>query len=401
MSNSFAIAAVTEAIGYLLDYNGVAVSARPPDAQNSTDSRVNIFLYQVTPNPGYRELDAPARASGGELVRKQRVALDLHYLLTAYGSGDDELAAQRTLAEAVRVLHENPVLARDLVEDAINNPVFVLADIESADLAEQVELVKVTMQNLSLEDLTKIWSSFFKTGSYRISVAYKATVVLLDGKSEPRPTMPVRKLGSYVYASCSPQITYVDPQMVPWTQGGATLKIVGRSLKADQIRIDFGTGADLAAMPEPDSARPGELQVTVPDDMAPGIKQVRVLHPLMLGEPEEPHRGLESNTALFAVVPVITEVGPSPVARGDKLTVKFRPAVARGQDIKVILSTYMPLEPEWPSGDPDTADELQVIIPPDYEAKELPVRIRVDGVESQPDAEEWDNEFGRPAVEVT
>ena len=138
MSDEFAIAAVTATMSYLLDSYGVAVSTRPPDSQSDTGARINIFLYQVAPNTGYRNKDLPARNFAGELVRKQQLGLDLHYLLTAYGNNDDELSAQLTLAEALRVLHENPILTRDLVTEAVNDADIKadLTDIETSDLAE-------------------------------------------------------------------------------------------------------------------------------------------------------------------------------------------------------------------------------------------------------------------------
>jgi Pvc16 N-terminal domain len=403
MSDSFAIAAVTASMAYILQkQGGITVTTRPPDAAAGGTARLNIFLYQVTPNLGYRNMDTPSRSYSGELVRKQQLGLDLHYLLTAYGNNDDELSAQKTLAEAMRVLHENPVFSRDLVELAINEWESDLADIDKSNITEQVELLKITMQSMSLEDLTKIWSSFFKTGSYRISVTYKATVVLLDGKKEPRSTMPVRNINSYVHASRAPEIIYIEPQMVPWISGGTEIKIVGRNLKADMIKIDFGEGLEADDMPEPTYVSADELVVAISDSIAPGIKQVRVLHPLSIGTPETPHRGLDSNVALFAIVPIITDVSPASVARGSKLSVKFEPAVNREQDVKVIISTYKPLEVEWPTGDTNTTtDTVLVTIPSDYVTnKDLPVRLRVDSAESQPDKKKWNNEFNRPAVKV-
>ena len=403
MSDEFAIAAVTATMSYLLDSYGVAVSTRPPDSQSDTGARINIFLYQVAPNTGYRNKDLPARNFAGVLVRKQQLGLALHYLLTAYGNNDDELSAQLTLAEALRVLHENPILTRDLVTEAVNDADIKadLTDIETSDLAEQVELVKLSMQSLSLEDLTKIWSSFFKTGSYRISVVFKATVVLLDGAAEPKSTMPVAEVRSYAIAPGQPWITYVDPQMVLWESGGMEITIVGKNLDADTVKIDFGGGLDLDDMPEPTSTSDEELTVEIPDTMTPGIKQVQVLQPLSLGDPETLHRGLESNVALFAVVPVITDVTPSPVARGSKLTIEFDPPITENQEVKVLISTYQPLDVEWTTTDPETS-EIQVTIPGDYETgRDLPVRLRVDGAESQPDGDEWPNEFKRPAVRVT
>lgn len=413
MSDSFAIATVTAAMAYLLESEGVTVTTNPPDLTGNDEARINIFLYQVTPNPGYRNIDTPARSYSGELVSRQQLGLDLHYLLTAYGKSDDELSSQKVLAQTMRVLHENPILTRDIIAQALADPMIAdLPDMDSADLAEQIEVVKLTMQSLSLEELTKIWSSFFKTGSYRISVAYKATVVLLDGKKEPRSTMPVRKVNSYVRVSRAPEITYVEPQMLAWTLGGMKIKIVGRNLRADIVKIDFGEeGLEPEDMPDPippalgEEISPNELAIDIPDTVGPGIRQVRVMHPLSIGTPETLHKGLESNVGLFAVVPVITDIPTTSVARGAKLTVKFEPAITREQYAEVIISTYKPLPIEWPAANPATTNTVQVIIPSNYTTlnKDLPVRLRVDGAESQPDELEikWHNKFKRPVVKIT
>jgi hypothetical protein len=400
--NSLAIAAVTATMTYILRKQGdIKVTTKPPDTVTDTTAGLNIFLYQVTPNLGYRNNDNPSRSYTGELVHKPQLGIDLHYLLTAYGDQDDELSSQRTLATAMRVLHENPVFTRDLIKLGEEDSDFF--DEEGSDLAEQVELVKITMQSLSLEDLTKIWSSFFKTGSYRISVAYKATVVLLDGKKEPRSTIPVSKVNAYVYPFRVPVITYIKPQIVPWTAGGTEIKIVGRNLNADIVRIDFGEDLDAVNMPEPSSVSAGELTVAIPDTVAAlGIKQVRVLHPLSIGTPEALHKGLESNKALFAIVPVIMAVSPSSVSVGSTLTVKFEPPInLKEQNVKVIISTYKAVQVPRPDT-PTITDTVQVTIPAaDYVTNEdLPVRLVVDTAESQPDEQKWNNEFKRPVVKI-
>ena len=98
--------------------------------------------------------------------------------------------------------------------------------------------------------------------------------------------MPVSKVNSYVYPLRTPVIAYIKPQMVPWTAGGTEIKIVGRNLNADIVKIDFGEDLDAVNMPEPTSVSAGELTVAIPDTVAPGIKQVSVLHPLSIGTPE-------------------------------------------------------------------------------------------------------------------
>jgi hypothetical protein len=126
---------------------------------------------------------------------------------------------------------------------------------------------------------------------------------------------------------------------------------------------------------------------------------------LSIGTPETLHKGLESNVGLFAVVPVITDIPVTSVARGAKLTVKFEPAITRNQHAEVIICTYKPLPIEWPAANPATTKTVQVTIPSDYAVlnKDLPVRLRVDGAESQPDELEtkWHNKFKRPVVKIT
>jgi hypothetical protein len=111
MSNSYAISAVTATLWKLFRTEGITVTTKPPDAQSAGgDTRLNIFLYRVAENSGYKNMDQPATSSySGDLFKNQQVGLDLYYLLTAYGKNDDDLFAQKTLAEAVRVLHESPV----------------------------------------------------------------------------------------------------------------------------------------------------------------------------------------------------------------------------------------------------------------------------------------------------
>src|SRR5688500_6566103 len=105
MSSALAIASVTAVLKDLLN-NGVinhhlttitgaevAVSALPPDRVDALDanvserkSRLNLFLYQVTPHAGWRNVGLPSRDSRGERVANPPLPLDLHYLLSAYGA---------------------------------------------------------------------------------------------------------------------------------------------------------------------------------------------------------------------------------------------------------------------------------------------------------------------------
>ena len=85
MSNHLAIATVTAALGALLSSAAQVVTGaelstvRPGTAAPVMPAvGINIYLYQVAPNPAWRNVDLPTRDSGGRLAQRPRPGLDLH-----------------------------------------------------------------------------------------------------------------------------------------------------------------------------------------------------------------------------------------------------------------------------------------------------------------------------------
>ena len=119
MSSALAIAAVTAVLKDLLQ-NGiidrkltvtvgtdVKVSALPPNripSDTNEVSQLNLFMYHATFNQGWRNVGLPSRDSNGDRLSNPPLALDLHYLLTAYGAEDCNIvcAAKRQAVQYVR-----------------------------------------------------------------------------------------------------------------------------------------------------------------------------------------------------------------------------------------------------------------------------------------------------------
>ena len=134
MTSALAIAGVTQVLRDLLNDGvvdndvaaavGAAISIRslPPDRLQSivtdTTPSLNMFLHRVTPNTGWVNHELPVRDSHGTRLRRPLLALDLHYLLTAFGF--DDLHAEILLGFAMQTLHENPVLSRAQITRALN-----------------------------------------------------------------------------------------------------------------------------------------------------------------------------------------------------------------------------------------------------------------------------------------
>jgi hypothetical protein len=195
MSNAFAIAAVTATLYNLLkaaaqndsEFQGVTVTTKPPDVARDGDSgdQLNIFLYHTTTNSAFSNIPMRERVKPNEKGRPP-LALNLHYLITAYGNGDDDVRAHLLLGLAMLALHDYSQLTRDDLKN-------VLSTLKGMrpDLHEQIEQVKITPQPLSLEELSKLWTTF--QTQYRISAAYSVSVVVIESKDPVVTPLPVAR----------------------------------------------------------------------------------------------------------------------------------------------------------------------------------------------------------------
>jgi Pvc16 N-terminal domain len=359
MSNALAIATVTETLlqqlsGALGGANvaGAQVTALRPDSATLPNPGVNIFLFQVLPNISFRNSDLPTRRADGTLLRRPQVALDLHYLLTFYGD-DSTLEQQRLLGAVARKLHANPVLQRSDIQLAQSSVTFL----NGSDLASQVELVRFTPIHFSVEELSKLWSVFLKT-DYVLSVAYVASVVLIETDDvPPPPPLPVLASNLYVLPFAQPVIM----QIISAVGGGAPILpgsqivLIGRNFLPSPvsassplagIRIVIGQN-QLA----PDSASSSQVMVTLPPGLPAGGQTVQVVQLLQIGTPPAPHTaGFQSDLAAFVLHPAIRpgsvpgtfqisvqqEAGSPPVS---VLTATIDPTVQPGQRALLELIT--------------------------------------------------------------
>ncbi|MEU6005076.1 Pvc16 family protein [Streptomyces sp. NPDC047453] len=193
MSNALAIAHVSQALALLIESHlqpeidmAVKVEPRKPPAEPPTDPTISVFLYQVTPNTSQRNNDLPTRAADGTLVRRATAALDLHYVISAYGD-ETELVGQRLIGSVVRTLHEIPILPKDVIELAGERPYLA-----GSNLAEAAQRVRFTPTVMDVDETSKLWGMLYQT-PYALSVVYQASLVLIDGLETPVPAKPVER----------------------------------------------------------------------------------------------------------------------------------------------------------------------------------------------------------------
>ena len=400
MSNFLAIATVTATLSQVLqvavgvDVPGAAMTTVRPDSTGSglPTTGVNLYLYQVTPCGTFRNADLPTRSTDGHLMQRPQVALDLHYLLTFYGE-EAQLEPQRLLGSVVRTLHARPVLTRQQIQQTLAVEPFKTL-LARSNLAEAVELVKFSPIPLSLEELSKLWSVFFQT-AYTLSVAYQASVVMIESDETPQAALPVRTRTLTVVPFRQPVIEQVMAQAGEEQPivADSTLVILGQQLHGDLTQVHIG-GVDVIPQEVSETRLSLPLPALPAGTLRAGIQGVQVIRPLLLSIPPVPHRGVESNIAAFVLRPNLTAVS----ATSTQVQVTAAPPIGKEQRVVLLLNEANPpgnrpareYRFEAPSRDvPDAPVTSATITIPisGVAAGEYLVRVQVDGAESPLQAE--------------
>jgi hypothetical protein len=389
MSNALAIAAVTTTLRNLLtqrareELESGTVTTLPPDkARVSGDSasQINIFLYQTLPNAAWRNQDITNRVKPGE-TGQPPLALTLYYLITAYGNNNDDIKAHRLLGTAMQVLHDQAALPTTDIKNAL----------AESDLHNQVERVRISPVSLSLEELSKLWSSF--QTQYRLSAAYEVSVVLIESKRPVKTPLPViargdKDEGFPVAGNLIPPLPTLEevklPNRQPSVRLGESLTLRGHHLISSE-KLDAIVRLTHPRLPQPHELNPqitdSELEVQLPketQDLQAGFYTVTVSF-------KEKSIIKETNALSFSLAPEIEKIEPKVIpASGDRtLTITCTPPVWPEQQVSLLVGDREFL-PQFESGKRTFTDKtnelkfnLQGISPGEYY-----LRLRVDGVDS-------------------
>jgi len=410
MSNALAIAAVTAVIKDLLDSGmidhavtdalgaGVKVSALAPDAvslDNQKDPQLNLFLHQVTPNAAWRNAALPSRDPAGDRIANPPLALDLHYLLTAYGRA--ELQAEVLLGYALQLLHESAVLPREAVRRALDPDVVdgailptVYQSLRSADLASQIELLKITPAALGAEEMSRLWSAL--QAHYRPTAAFQVSVVLIESRRPARGALPVltrgeaipgtpRDRGVLVFPGLTPPLpTLLSVQPAgrqPVAVPGGAVTLQGHHLDglARTVTLRHST-LDAERNVPVEAGTDAWLRLTMPSDLPVGVYRV---HATVQASDTGLRRDSNQLALVLAPEPVLPPAAATRNAGTVRITLGIAPPLLPGQAASLLLG-----DRELPA-EPATAPASALI----FEWRDAPsagarflVRLRVDGIES-------------------
>jgi hypothetical protein len=137
--------------------------ASPGDLENNDTVRLSVYLYRIVEDP-YSKNRPPIRDDRG-FLEKPPLTLDLYYLVTPLlGLPRDQ---QIVLGKTMQVLYDHSTLeATDLV----------------GSLKASGEPVRVILNPVSLEELTRVWQALEM--SYRLSVCYVVRVAVMSSTQQ-------------------------------------------------------------------------------------------------------------------------------------------------------------------------------------------------------------------------
>lgn len=236
----------------------VPVTVLAPD-ESGGDRRINLFLYKIQENPVLKNMDWEVKRGSPSRWKPPTLSLNLFYLMTAYSLNDSltgNSAAHEILGDAMRVFYENPIVPEENLAEGLK------------DAQEQV---RIMLNTLDLEELSKVWATFTK--AFRLSVLYEVSVVQLDMLAERERIMPppVRKINVM-----GVEAPYIPPRLerIQPTSGtaGSEITIFGEHLAGWKAYVSI-TGVEVA---KTEKLTGDTFNVELPPDLLTGFYEIQV-----------------------------------------------------------------------------------------------------------------------------
>jgi hypothetical protein len=390
VSNATAIAAVTLTLQTILgdgvradsNLSDTTVTVLPPDkARGSINAnQLNLFLYQLLPDAAWRNMDIPTQVSSGE-TGNPPLPLTMHYMLTAFGRDNDTGVpfSHYLLGQAMRVLFDHTLLGQDEIRNA------TAASLPNSDLHRQVERVRITLQPLSLEEISKLWTGL--ATQYRLSVVYEVSVALIESTRSSRTPLPVLTRGAndkgvLSQASLISPFPTLEAVQLPNHQSAArlsdTLVLTGQHLDGTAVGVIFNhplwtSPVEIAPLAGGTATSLSAQLPNSPASWPAGFYTVAVV----VQRPSETYRRT-TNLLSFALAPRITITPASTPAAGSIVyNLNCSPEVRPEQRAALLIADMEVLADVHPVQTANLTFTVLDLLPGSYF-----VRLRVDGVDS-------------------
>ena len=345
-------------------------------------AQLNLFMYYASINPALRNLDLPSMGTNGQQLSNPPLAINLHYLITAYGANpfDPEIL----LGFAMRIFHNTPVVPRSVIQTALTaldsgTPSNEQQLVSGSTLASQIEHIRITPEALTTEEIYRLWTAF--QVSYRPTTSYQVSVVVIQDTESFQSNLPVKRRSLVALPLTGPMITSVTPQMAAV---GQLMTINGSNFlngPASNTLVSFNGGAPIAAA----MVQGNYLRVNVPSSLSAGVGSVSVITNVTFPSSSTPHPCFASSPFPFQLIPTIQLPASPPyqATQGSPLTVTVNPPVGVMQTVVVYIGDLAIPQPPLPITGPATSTTVTVTVPTSIAVGTYPLRVEVDGAQSQ------------------
>ena len=167
-----------------IDLTDISIALESPKTAGT--NQLTLFLYKVVESPELKnaERSVVTMADGSLVEKKAPLTLDAYYLLTAHAK-PDLLEAHQALSRAMRVFFDHGVLHGSVLR-AQGGKKGLTAD----------SVLRITLNPITMEDMTRIWSVFPDT-PYELSVTYLVTPVIIESFLEEGVAPVVDREGEF------------------------------------------------------------------------------------------------------------------------------------------------------------------------------------------------------------
>lgn len=396
MTNYLAIASVTAALRNIIqtgikeDLPGTTVSSVSPEGLNNAqkERKINIYLYQVSPIKELQQENVIPNRRNGKTPLKS-VQLNLYYLITFYGN-ELELEPQQLLGSTIRSLLDSAILERDAIEEAISRSDFL----RNSTLVNQLTKVSFAMNSMTPEELTRIWSTLFRS-PYSLSIAYIGKAVLIEGEKTRKKALPVRNvlMNASIKQLVIEEIKSSTGKRQPITTK-SNLTILGENLLAPNTQVRIG---NTKIAPQVVEDKKVELKLSnfsqsELDELRAGVQSLQIVHMEQKASIIDPIRSIESNALPLILCPTIKgNVTPTNLIESwnnsftAEVTIDVDLMVDKDQRVSLLMNEIATEKPEAylfaAKSREETTRSLDFLVR-NVKAGEYLIRVQINGAES-------------------
>jgi hypothetical protein len=303
MSNGIAIAAVTAILKNILEdglalnatlssLGNIAVTTSPPDEISvgaDGQPQLNLFLYQISENRNAdwigADRDHPAHQQAKTLgAGHSSLAINLHYILTAYGGKDFQ--TEMLLGYAMEWMQQFPTMTQGKIQAALNHIATInrsgllsqtLAASSVTTIAKQLGQIQIAPNLFDTEQMSRLWSLLHS--AYRPSIAYKVSMVFIGaqppvGGGEDSSQLKVQHNYS---PQNQPHIERIvaAPSNPGEIVSGSQLIIYGKYLNGEITRLRLN---GITTLLEPNIVEENRILFQLPQQIEAGMQEIQVVH---------------------------------------------------------------------------------------------------------------------------